>query len=73
MVGPSITDADRDRFLRRLRVGFAAFVGVSMGLTVFAQDGDPLALVAAVLVGAVIGGVLAWWVFPDSIGTGPRG
>ena len=73
MVGPSVSDDDRERFLVRLRVGFSLFVGLSMGLIVLQADGDFLALGGAVLLGMLAGAVLAWWVFPDSIGTGPRG
>ena len=73
MVGPSIGDEERERFLVRLRVGFALFVGISMGLIVFTGDGDLLTLGGAVVGGTLVGGVLAWWIFPDSMGTGPRG
>jgi hypothetical protein len=73
MVGPSISDADRKQFLFRLRVGFSVFVGVSMALVVLAGDGDLPVLVGAFVAGTLAGAALAWWVFPDSMGTGPRG
>jgi|AntRauTorcE11898_2_1112593.scaffolds.fasta_scaffold107415_2 uncharacterized membrane protein YccC len=73
MVGPSITDEEREQFLFRLRVGFSLFVGASMALVVLAGDGDPPTMGGAFLAGTVVGAALAWWVFPDSMGTGPRG
>lgn len=71
MVGPSISDDERKTFLRRLRVGFALFVGISMGLVVYHGDGEMVVLGGAVVAGTAIGGVLAWWVFPDSIERSP--
>lgn len=72
MVGPSISDEEREQFLLRLRVGFSLFVGISMGLVVFTGDGDLLTLGGAVVGGTTVGALLAWWIFPDSLGTGPR-
>lgn len=71
MVGPSIDERDRATFLRRLRVGFALLVGLSMGLVVFHADGGLAVLAGAVVAGSAVGAALAWWVFPDSIATGP--
>lgn len=73
MVGPSISEEERRAFLFRLRMGFSLFVGLSMGLVVFHGEGDPLALGGAVVAGTAVGALLAWWVFPDSLGSGPRG
>ena len=72
MVGPSISDEEREQFLFRLRVGFAVFVGLSMALVVLASNGGLSLLGGAFLGGTVVGGALAWWVFPDSMGKGPR-
>lgn len=72
MVGPSISDEDRKQFLFRLRVGFALFVGLSMGLAVMASDGSIPLMAGAFAGGTAAGAALAWWVFPDSIGVGPR-
>ena len=72
MVGPSISDEDRARFLVQLRVGFALLVGGSMALVVLASDGALLTLTGAFLGGTAAGAALAWWTFPDSMGTGPR-
>ena len=73
MVGPSIGDEERQRLLVRLRVGFSLFVGISMGLIVMTSDADLLTLAGALVGGTAVGALLAWWVFPDSLGTGPRG
>ncbi|SFS08435.1 hypothetical protein SAMN05216559_3427 [Halomicrobium zhouii] len=73
MVGPSITDEEREQFLFRLRVGFSLFVGASMALVVVAGDGSLPMLAGAFLAGTAAGAALAWWVFPDSMATGPRG
>lgn len=71
MVGPSVSGADRQQFLRRFRVGFALLVGVSMAL-VAVYGSAPLPVIAgAALGGAAVGAALAWWVFPDSIALGP--
>jgi len=55
MVGPSITDEEREQFLFRLRVGFSLFVGASMALVVLAGDGDPPTMGGAFLAGTVVG------------------
>ncbi|MCU4799129.1 hypothetical protein OB920_01915 [Halobacteria archaeon HArc-gm2] len=72
MVGPSITDEEREQFLFRLRVGFSLFVGASMALVVLAGDGGATTMAGAFLAGSAVGAALAWWVFPDSMGMGPR-
>jgi len=71
MVGPSITADDRERFLVQLKVGFAILVGVSMALVTL-YSGAGLFVAAAVAVGtAVVGGLLAEFTFPDSLGETP--
>ena len=68
MVGPSISDEDRRAFVKRLKIGFALLIGLSMGLVTL-YSGAPLSLVAGATVGStVVGGVLARFTIPDSIG-----
>lgn len=67
MVGPSITDADREQFLVKLKVGFALLVGVSMGLVAL-YGGADLPVIVGVTVGTtVFGGLVAWIAIPDSV------
>ena len=71
MVGPSMTDADRKRFLRYTQVGFALLFGVSMGLVTL-YGGSELLIVAVTFVGGtVVGGGLAWYIIPESIAETP--
>ncbi|AJF27106.1 hypothetical protein ACNO8S_07445 [Haloarcula sp. KBTZ06] len=71
MVGPSMTDADRKRFLRYTQVGFALLIGVSMGLVTL-YGGAELLVVAGMFVGGtVVGGGLAWYIIPESIAETP--
>jgi len=61
VVGPSLTDAERDVASRRLKAGFVGLVAASGGLTAL-QAGGSLPVVAAGLVGgAALGGVLLWF------------
>jgi pimeloyl-ACP methyl ester carboxylesterase len=71
MVGPSVTDEDRKRFLKRLKIGFALFVGLSMGLVTLWGGAELLVVVAAAVSGTVAGGILGWFTIPDSIGETP--
>lgn len=67
MVGPSITAADREQFLQRLKIGFALLVGFSMGMVAVYSDAT-LPVVAGITVGTTaIGGVFAWVAIPDSV------
>ncbi|MBV0922799.1 hypothetical protein KTS45_01165 [Halomicroarcula limicola] len=71
MVGPSVTAADRERFLKQLKLGFALLVGGSMALVTL-YGGAGLPMVLGIGVGAtVVGGVLAEFTFPDSIAETP--
>jgi len=71
MVGPSVTAADRERFLRRLKVGFAVLVGLSMGLVTL-YSGAGLLLAGGVTVAAtVVGRLLAEFTLPDSLAETP--
>lgn len=67
MVGPSITDEERRRFLVRLRVGFSLFVGGSMALVGLYGDAGLEVTAMALVGGTAVGAVLAWFVLPDSI------
>jgi len=61
MVGPSMTDAERDVASRRLKIGFVALVAVSGGLIAI-QAGGSLPIVAAGVVGGlVLGAALLWF------------
>ncbi|GCF12183.1 hypothetical protein Harman_01180 [Haloarcula mannanilytica] len=71
MVGPSVTDADRQRFLRYMQVGFALLVGVSMGLVTLYGGADLLLVLGIFVGGTAIGGLLAWYVIPESVAETP--
>lgn len=70
MVGPSITDDDREVFLLKFRIGFALLVGVSMALIALNGSTTPRMIVGAGLGGTAVGAVVGWWVFPKSIALG---
>ena len=71
MVGPSVTEADRQKFLVRLKVGFALFVGLSMALVTLWGAGGPLLALGVGVATTLVGGVLAQFTFPDSIAETP--
>jgi hypothetical protein len=71
MVGPSMTDADRKRFLRYMQVGFALLVGVSMGLVTLYGGADLLLVLGILVGGTAIGGLLAWYIIPESVAETP--
>lgn len=71
MVGPSITKEDREKFLVRLKVGFALLVGLSMGLVALWGASGPLVAAGVGVGGALVGGLLAEFTFPDSIAETP--
>ena len=60
MVGPSLTDEERDAASRRLKLGFISLVAVSGALTAV-QGGGPLPVVVAGFVGGAILGTLLLW------------
>lgn len=70
MVGP-ISDEERERTLLYVKVGLAVLVGLSAGL--IASQGDaPVEVVgAAVVVGLVVGGALAWYLVPEAAAMSP--
>ncbi|WP_236044417.1 hypothetical protein [Haloarcula salinisoli] len=71
MVGPSITKADREKFLVRLKVGFALLVGVSMTLVALWGSSGPLVALGVGVAATLVGGALAEFTFPDSIAETP--
>lgn len=71
MVGPSLNEDDRRRFLRKLQAGFALLVGASMGLVTLYGRAPLVVVAGATLLGTAVGGVLAWYTFPSSIAESP--
>ncbi|MDT3435397.1 hypothetical protein [Haloarcula sp. 1CSR25-25] len=71
MVGPSMTDADRQRVLRYMQVGFALLIGASMGLVTLYGGAELLVVVGIFAGGTVVGGALAWYIIPESIAETP--
>jgi hypothetical protein len=68
MVGPSTDAADRRRFARRIRVGFALLVGASMALVALYGDAALAVVGGAFALGTAPGGALAWYAAPDTLG-----
>jgi len=71
MVGPSISKADRERFLVQLKIGFALLVGISMALVTLWGGAGVLTVLVATVGASVVGGLLAEFTFPDSIAEAP--
>lgn len=61
MVGPSITDDERQLANRRLQVGFVVLVGVSAGLVALQAGASILQVGVAVVAGVGLGGALLLW------------
>ncbi|WP_142858701.1 hypothetical protein [Salinigranum halophilum] len=61
MVGPSITDDERQVAYTRLQVGFVVLVGVSGGLVAAQAGAAPLQVGLAIGGALVLGGVLLLW------------
>jgi heme A synthase len=61
MVGPSLTDEEREGKALQLKVGFALVVAASGGLIGFYAGGDPLIVGGGLLGGAVLGAALVWY------------
>ena len=61
MVGPSMTDSERDLASRRLKAGFVALVAASGGLISIQAGGSIEVVVAGVVSGLVLGAVLLWF------------
>ncbi|PSQ15086.1 hypothetical protein BRD00_15105 [Halobacteriales archaeon QS_8_69_26] len=73
MAGPSITDEDKRSFSRRLKVGVVLLVAASGALVALQAGGDLPLVAAGALGGALVGGVLAWyiwWIGTDALSGG---
>ena len=55
MVGPSLSEEERDVANLRIKVGFVLLIGLSGGLVALGVGGDPLQLAIAVLAGTAVG------------------
>jgi len=64
MTGP-ISDEDRERTMTRMKVGSVLLIGVSAGLITSQGDASLQVVVAAVVAGLLLGGVLVWYLFPS--------
>jgi hypothetical protein len=71
MVGPSVTKAEREQFLRRLKIGFAILVGGSMALVTLWAEANLALIIGIGVAGTLIGGLLAEFIVPDSIAEAP--
>lgn len=61
MVESSITDEQRRSFRRRLAGGFVLLVGASSGLVAVQARASVEEIAVAVVVGLVLGSLLAWY------------
>jgi hypothetical protein len=61
MVGPSITDEEREGKALQLKVGFALVVAASGGLIGVWAGGSLVVVAAGVVGGGVLGAVLVWY------------
>ncbi|MFB6250966.1 MAG: hypothetical protein ABEI27_04665 [Halobellus sp.] len=61
MVGPSLTDSERDIASRRLKFGFVALVAASGGLIALQAGGSLFIIAAGLVAGLVLGAVLLWF------------
>ncbi|MFB6092088.1 MAG: hypothetical protein ABEK02_03650 [Haloquadratum sp.] len=61
MVGPSLTDEERDVANRRLKAGFVALVGASGGLIAVQAGGSPAVVAGGVVGGLALGVALLWF------------
>ena len=71
MVGP-ISDAERDSFAARVKIGIVLVIGLSAGLMAVQGDAPFAFVTGAVVAGLVLGVVLVRVVFPGSGGKSPR-
>ncbi|WP_440989378.1 hypothetical protein [Haloarchaeobius baliensis] len=60
MVGPSMTDEDRESGMQRIRYTFVAMVAAS-GALVALQAEASLAVIALAAVGGAVAGAVLWW------------
>jgi lysozyme family protein len=61
MVGPSLTDDERDAANTRLKIGFVLLVAASGGMVALQTGGTPVQLVGGIVGGTVVGLVLLWF------------
>jgi len=64
MAGP-ISQADRQRTMRKLKIGVVLLVGLSGGLITAHGDAAWQVVLAAIGGSLVVGAVLVWYLFPD--------
>lgn len=64
MVDP-ISDEERGRTMTKLKVGFVLLVGASAGLITTQGETSLRVVLFATVGGLLLGGVLAWYLFPD--------
>jgi hypothetical protein len=60
-----VTDEERGRFARRLKVGFVLLVGLSAGLITLQTDASLQIFLLATGIGLTVGTLLVWIAFPD--------
>jgi membrane associated rhomboid family serine protease len=60
MVGPSMTDEDRETGMRRIQYTFVVMVAAS-GALIALQAEASLAVIVAAAVGGAVAGALLWW------------
>lgn len=65
MVGP-VSSEERKSFTTRVKIGFTLLIGISTGLITLQGDPSLLVFLAAVVAGTAVGGVIVWYVFPES-------
>lgn len=73
MVGPSFSDDERERSIRRFKIGFALLVAASSGLVAHQAGGDTTTIAGALAGGLVLGVVLTWFVSRSLQAVQPEG
>jgi predicted lysophospholipase L1 biosynthesis ABC-type transport system permease subunit len=61
VVGPSLTDSERDIASRRLKLSFVGLVAASGGLIALQAGGSLVIIAAGIVSGLVLGAVLLWF------------
>ena len=61
MVGPSLSESERDRRLRAIKTAVVLVVGFSGGLIALSGDASPELIAASVGGGLVVGMGLVWY------------
>jgi uncharacterized membrane protein YccC len=70
MVGP-ISNEDRERTMRRIKIGSVLLVGASAGLITLQGDASLEVVAGAVAIGLLVGMALVWYLFPDTEALSP--